>query len=71
MAKLSDKQLEMLASFEDGNEPTDIADFNGTLGWHNRERCIESLHKRGMLDGDGLTDLGRTALLSQRQPVMS
>lgn len=62
--KLSDKQIEMLRDFERDGEASDLSAFDGAdhLGWHNRERCITSLHKRGLLDRDGLTDAGRAAL---------
>lgn len=63
MKKLSAKQIEMLESFADSNEASDLADFNYSLGWHNRERVITSLHNRGLLDPDGLTIDGANALL--------
>lgn len=62
MNRLTKKQLEMLRAFEQDLEATDIADFNGPLGWHNRERCIDSLHRRGLLDENGITPAGRAAL---------
>lgn len=62
--RLTQRQLEMLRDYEDGNEATDIADFDmrggGTLAWRNRERVIDALHKRGLVDADGITTAGRT-----------
>jgi len=64
MKKLSAKQIEMLESYADANEATDLADFHGHLGWHNRENCINALRNRGLLDDDGVTVAGAEALLS-------
>lgn len=67
MALLTPKQIEMLKSFERDFEATDICDFDGPLGWHNRERVIDSLRRRLLLDDDGITPAGRTWLeLTQR-----
>jgi hypothetical protein len=66
MAALSPRQREMLKSYADGNEPTDYAIFwdaaGAALGWRNRERVIEALHRKGLLDADGITPAGREAL---------
>lgn len=65
---LSPKQLECLRSYADSNEPTDYADFadaaGAALGWRNRERVIDALHRRGLLDADGITDAGKRLLES-------
>jgi hypothetical protein len=62
--RLTDRQLEMLRDYEDGNEATDFAEFDsaGTLAWRNRERVIDALHRKGLLDADGITTYGRAAL---------
>lgn len=61
MRRLSEKQLQCLRDIRDDNEPTDLADFNGPFGWHNRERTITSLWDRKLVDGDGITAAGRDA----------
>jgi hypothetical protein len=64
---LSAKQIEMLKSFERDGEATDFGDFNGALAWRNRERVIDSLRRRNLLNDDGITPAGRTWLdLAQR-----
>lgn len=60
--KLSPKQREMLLSFERDHEAPDIADFDGPLGWHNRERVIDALVRKGLLSNDRATEAGRKAL---------
>jgi len=62
--KLSKRQREMLADFAADNEATDFACYDnaGTLAWRNRELVITALWKRGLLDGDGITQLGRDEL---------
>jgi hypothetical protein len=64
MRKLSPKQLTMLRDFERDGEASDIYDFDtaGTLGWRNRERVIDALFRRGVLNADGITEAGRAAL---------
>lgn len=64
MTHLSDKQLAMLKAFRDDGEASDIYDFDrgGSLGWRNRERVIDALRRKGMLDDDGITNAGLTAL---------
>jgi hypothetical protein len=61
---MTPKQREMLISFERDGEATDICDFYnaGTLFWRNRERVIEALHRKGYLNADGITEVGRNAL---------
>lgn len=64
MRTVTTRQLEMLRDYADSNEATDFADFDsaGTLAWRNRERVIDALHKRKMLDADGITLLGKMTL---------
>ena len=59
--KLTPRQLEMLKSYAEDGEATDYANFDnaGTLAWCNRERIIDALHRKGMLDADGITEAGR------------
>lgn len=59
---LSPKQLEMLRDFDRDFEATDICAFNGKLGWHNRERVINALHRKGLLDENGVTEAGKKYL---------
>ena len=65
MAKLlTPRQQQMLMDYHCDGEASDIADFytGGTLDWLNRERVINALHRKGMLDADGVTELGRQYL---------
>jgi hypothetical protein len=64
MCKLSPKQLQMLRDFERDGEATDIHDFDrgGTLDWRNRERVIDALYRKQLLNEDGITDAGRACL---------
>lgn len=58
----------MLRSVDRDGEATDFADFDnaGTLAWRNRERVIDALRRKRLLDDDmKLTDAGRAALASQ------
>jgi hypothetical protein len=52
MKPLSEKQLETLKAFATDGEAPDIADFDGPAGFHNRERVIKSLIRRGLLTDD-------------------
>ena len=52
MKPLSQKQLAMLKAFATDGEASDIADFDGPAGFHNRERVINSLIRRGLLTDD-------------------
>lgn len=62
MKALSPKQRETLKSiYVRADDPPDLYDFvtSGTLAWHNRERVLDALKRRGLLDGDGaVTDTG-------------
>lgn len=53
--KLSPAQLKMLSDLKDG-EPTDYAEFSdragGAIGWINRERVLNSLIRRGLIDSE-------------------
>jgi hypothetical protein len=66
MTKITTRQIEMLRSFERDGEATDYCAFYdtgaGTLAWRNRERVIEALHRRGLLNDDGITEAGRQVL---------
>jgi hypothetical protein len=71
MRKLSPKAIEMLRSFYEDGEATDLCDFDGAsaLGWGNRERVIDALIRRGLLDKDAaITDAGRQ-LVERLQPA--
>jgi hypothetical protein len=62
---ITPRQREMLVSFERDGEATDFANFDsaGTLAWRNRERVIDALIRKGMIDDNQkLTDAGRAAL---------
>lgn len=60
--RLSPKQLIMLIDLEDG-DATDLDDFNGPGGWHNRESVINALIRKGLLDNDAaITEKGRELL---------
>jgi hypothetical protein len=63
---LSPAQLRMLKDCADG-EPTDYAYFadrsGHPLGWCNRERVLDALIRKGLLDADlQPTDAGRSLL---------
>jgi hypothetical protein len=64
---LSSKQVQMLLDFANDGEATDICDFdyNGpslALAWRNRERVIDSLRTKGLLNDDGITEAGKIAI---------
>lgn len=60
---MSAKQRDMLLSFYRDGEAIDICDFDGDFGWHNRERVIDALVRRGYLtEHCAVTDSGRKAL---------
>ena len=58
------RQREMLLSFERDGEATDFDCFAGpvALAWANRERVIEALWRRKLLDEGGITAAGKAAL---------
>jgi hypothetical protein len=64
---LTKRQHEMLRDLDRDGDVTDYADYSdragGALGWANRERVIEALLRRRLIDMDlRLTDAGREAL---------
>jgi hypothetical protein len=65
---LTQRQLEMLRDYADSNEPTDFDAYVRTtatpanIAWRNRERVIDALHSRALVDADGITDDGKAAL---------
>lgn len=61
---MTPKQHQMLLAFKNDLEASDIYDFDsaGTLAWRNRERVIEALWRRGLLDENGITPAGLTIL---------
>ncbi len=63
---LTKPQWRMLQDLDRDNEPTDYADFvgAGTLAWRNRERVIEALIRKGLIDEDlKVKPAGRVLLL--------
>lgn len=65
MKRLNPKQLQMLRDYADAGEATDLGDFHGHLGWHNRERMIGALQARGFVSQLGeITQAGREHLES-------
>jgi len=64
MNNVTPRQREMLRAFHEDGEATDFADYDncGTLAWLNRERVIDALRRKGLLDDDGVTDAGRKVL---------
>lgn len=67
--RISTKQREMLIAFKNDGEAADLYDFDsaGTLGWRNRERVIDALHRSGLLDNNGITAAGLAAI-DEQQP---
>jgi hypothetical protein len=60
---MTPKQREMLLSYHRDLEAADIADFDGALGWTNRERVINALIRKGYLtEHCEITDAGKRAL---------
>jgi hypothetical protein len=69
MTTLSTAQRRMLRDIARDGEPTDFADFayrannSGGLGWHNRERVLDALQRKGLIDDDlALTPAGKEVL---------
>lgn len=64
--KLTEKQKIALRDYADGREHPDLDDFYGPAGalaWRNRERVIEALQRKGLIDQHQIiTDAGRAAL---------
>jgi len=68
MNTLTTRQREMLTDFARDLEATDFDSYishtrvPSHLAWRNRESVIEALHRKGLLDADGITDAGRRVL---------
>lgn len=64
--KLTPKQQTALKDYADGREHPDLDDFYGPAGalaWRNRERVIEALIRKGLIDQHQvITEAGRAAL---------
>ncbi len=64
---LTKAQREALKSYEADFEAPDYAEYSDragpALGWLNRERVINALVRKGMIDAElKITELGRAAL---------
>lgn len=64
---MTPRQLEMLKSLDNDGEPTDYAEFadaaGSALGWRNRERVLEALMRKRLIDDDlKVTEAGRKYL---------
>jgi len=62
---LTKAQWRMLQDLDRDLEPTDYADFiaGGTLAWRNRERVLEALIRKGLIDDDlKVKEAGRALL---------
>jgi hypothetical protein len=66
MKALTPRQFEMLRDYGRDGEATDYSEYHdaagAALGWRNRERVIDALHRKGLLDQDGVTAIGREVL---------
>jgi hypothetical protein len=72
---LTARQMQMLKDFGRDGEATDYCDYHGragaALGWRNRERVIDALYRKGLLDADGITEAGRQVLHeAEDQPLL-
>lgn len=61
--KLSKRQHQMLVDIYANCEPTDFAEYADradALGWRNRERVLDALSRKGLLENDDikLTEAG-------------
>ena len=63
---LTPKQAQMLRDLSHGGgfDALDPADYHasGSLWFRNRDRVIEALERKGLIDGEYLTDAGRAAI---------
>ena len=63
---LSARQVQMLRDLSHGLgfDFLDPADYHasGSLWFSNRERVIDSLRRQGLIDGEQLTDAGKSAM---------
>lgn len=69
MAKLSAKQIQALRDYAEGYEQPDLDDFYGAAGalaFRNRERVIDALKRRGLVDAGGITQAGRDILAGRQ-----
>lgn len=64
--RLSAKQLQMLRDYNNDLEATDICDFGGPFDWHNRERVINALFRKGLLSEAGVTEAGHRVLATHK-----
>lgn len=65
LARVTQKQIDMLRSFVEDGEATDVADFDNAtnLAWRNRERVLVALRRRKLLtDDNAITEAGREIL---------
>ena len=67
--RLSTKQLQMLCDYDNDLEATDICAFNGPFDWHNREKVICALIRKGLLVEDRVTEAGRKVLEQNKVPA--
>lgn len=62
------RQLEMLRDYEHNGDATDFDEYVRTtatppnIAWRNRERVIDALHRRELVDANGITARGLAAL---------
>lgn len=69
MSKLTPKQMQALRDYAEGYEQPDLDDFYGSAGalaWRNRERVIDALTRRGLVDENGITQAGRDVLAGKQ-----
>jgi len=66
------RQAELLRDVarDGGFDFLDPADYwsSGALGFRNRERVIEALQRKGLLDGDKVTEMGLRVLAALSEP---
>ena len=73
MNKLTTRQAEMLRDLGEGKgfgylDPMDYVD-SGTLWFRNRDRVIGALERKGLIDGEDLTQRGREVLATIKDPT--
>ena len=69
MPKLTAKQMQALRDYGEGYEQPDFDDFYGAAGalaFRNRERVIDALKRRGLIDANGITQAGRDVLADRQ-----
>lgn len=70
---LTPKQTAALRDYADGREHPDFDDYYGTAGalaFRNRERVIEALMRRGLVDENGITTAGRDLITRVNNPII-